>query len=512
MPERIKNIGRRPRMLLSAVMLAALCVAALTACSNGAAFNAVTPVAEASLPISSFTPSTTASAAAASPTISLAADAETAIDPRYIFTDWTSQCGAWLNGGKPNVFYGVMVNGNREGNTLSVSLAQEREKYCRNRIVLTTASGAWEAEFPSVLDAELNPIYRDATIQCSDLDGDTTDEIILTYYYGSTGGEADVHVFRVADGSLTEIMARYDNTWVEKQAWMAEAGAQPLSVYGRCAGVNVYLTDGYELALRVIETAFATDPTDNQRYATVFSEYSLTENGWEPIRENVMVTDADQRAAVRERLRGVLLIDADANVYGPLGSMGADLTGSGNVMDRVYLSDVSTNDNSCIVVETQLYRGERKLDALYRHPGSSAYNYVLNDLDGDGAEEFFVVFSYSDESAPDIVRCLEMHLLKYTENAFKDVLTVAANAPFAARTYENTLFIPENTVGLDIPANDFANSVGWAEVVWLDGRYMLRLEHVKGSAYSSPVAGYSYLVFEDGAWTLYKQSETALDR
>ncbi len=346
-------------------------------------------------------------------------------------------------------------------------------------------------------------------MQCSDLDTDGTDEIIVFYSYGSSGGEGDLHIYRIEPTGLVKIMACYD-TVLGQQPWMAAGAAQPLPVSEHCVGVYVFLGDDYRLALRVYHDYRANTPTSDD-LAQLFSEYRLGENGWEVIREYVTITLSDRLIAMRETLAGIAMLDDEYCVYASLEGAGADLTGSGQVLDRVSCATMQKNDESAagyLVIEIQLYGQPRKLAALYQRDGSIGYNVTICDLDGDGADEILVSLGYSvyRNGQPEF-RCSEMHLLKYIKGDFKDALSVISNAPSVAGEYRDTLFMPPNTAGLAIPDESWDNSFSWAERVVLNGKYSIRLTHT----YHDAIAGYSYLVFKDGAWKLELQSAEASD-
>ncbi len=374
-------------------------------------------------------------------------------------------------------FYGMLVDGAREGNLLTIERRRE-DGYTRYTIRLERND---EPAVEYGFLASAASMKYVVSVQGADLDGDGTDELILNLDYLNSGGWADTHVLALKDGAFLEILAalnlgsdEYDETL------LSQFTSVPLLIrQSSCTGLRALCArdGGYVLQL-------AWPHQSEEGGGIVYDELSFDGVAWTrkyPPEQIYVIEPEEQERRVRALVGDAIDLPAELRAYyWPLGYY-ADIDGKGAADDIAYLHALQgegEDERFFAVIAVYAHdKPDEPLCKVYEFPREQSYYFGAADLDGDGLSEFALVLGD--------VGSAEIHVLKPVDGALTEMLTLESGRPEVAARYAQTLVTP------DIPWS-------WCNIALYEGRPALELTNTVITA-DTPLY---YLRMDSGNWVV----------
>lgn len=388
-------------------------------------------------------------------------------------------------------YTGLRIDNTREGNSVTINMIMEQTaEFTIGGMTLNTQDGK-TSFLPIISSPDQTSAY--ACLQFADLDADGTEEIILFVDYHNSGGLGDLHVISCKQSELNEI---YTVIGGYQGNALREVYADTLKRTEDCSGVFLYQTE-QGIAMRVSLYA-------ENHQARHYGDLAYRDGAWEQIKAFTLVTEEDAKAQFH-RLEPAFAGDHDDLAYLQWAGRPIDIRGTGQTQDIVYMHYAYGNNPHAmyILFEAQIGLGANaRHEVLWRaaYPDAGSFTYMFEDLDVDGVEELlFVVDRGEGEDS-----FLEMHLMKFTQSGFYEVLTYFnGGKQEEKRAYTETLFALPNAGALPYESAEALNhSVQWAQLVPLSEGNVIEFTH---SNANGETAAYSRIGYAEGKWLLLEQ-------
>lgn len=391
-----------------------------------------------------------------------------------VFTDWAAKL-TFAPGTKQAKYYGVAVDGSREGNLLTVKQAKGGG-YLSTRITLTAAAGK-AAELTLRTERYYDEFYL--FLQCVDLDGDGTDELLLQFDFMASGGTQDTHVLALQDGALVDTLAilNPNRDHVYDDALLAQYEGAALHCIPEWTGVTaVPYENGY--ALMSSRHAFDAEANEHIRFHNMFYYESGAWRSEHPVGAPQAVTHEDDKKRLRQLLHDDARLKAeDLRVYYSYAPTPANLDDLGTRDDSVYLHQATYADATPLaVVEARLHAGKTLVEAFWRNDIQGCYMGV-GDLDGDGVSEITLVLGAERGGC-------EVHVLKPSADGLTELLTLQSG-------------VGELTFAYSATYQDAGVPFRWCNIEEREGKDMLALYQQGEEGQGSNTVYYGWI---DGEW------------
>lgn len=362
-------------------------------------------------------------------------------------------------------FYGITVNGKRNGNVLNyrkTSMWKSDGKGVERGDVthtITVTSDGKPLTYSFVGDwSEYNCL---GYFQCVDLDGDGTDEIILNLDWRGTRGEIDTHVFTVKDSEIKEILT------VLNDGSKRDQFKDPMVyVQDPAFGVRAFVKEqGFCLRTMILQSS---------------GEYILREfiyDGEMQVSEKLI--NINDPKYIKELLNDDPRIPKGERVkayFWPLEKY-ANLDDVGDMDDGVIVYSLRDDTQEVSVIKAKTNQNPEnpilKTYWLSKGKGFSLSIVYAKDLTGDGLSELFISGIHYEDG----IGHYEDHVLQMSGHGWKDVLTLVGSDAHATKLHDDQILL----IGEDLRQFQFE---------WRDGKYEVLFHNINDSAKEKIVVGW----------------------
>lgn len=295
---------------------------------------------------------------------------------------------------QPRRISGVQVHGSSDGTVLEGTLRclkdderSWRSAECEIRLRLADGSEASTIVYTD-LPAE-ESFWPGFSLQCIDLEGDGTDEILLFYEYWNTSMWGDLHIFRIEKNGLKEIGAILTNPGNDIAERYEAVRFRELA---SCAGAEpIYTSDG--VLLRIY--------TNKHFSGSDYGEYQYRNGAWKLVRpvDREQVHNPMQDALERWDIYDFSKLNEfalyDLRFTERVTDYAMDLSDTGVNKDRLYIyhASIAELDEEIVLLEWEhnYGSGNRGLLACFQGPETKLQKVKINTDKGMQEIQIYVL-------------------------------------------------------------------------------------------------------------------------